>query len=243
MSVTEPRPSQRGHMPPVRMSRLHGPAGPALDRDPTARPDRRDVERERAGRPDVRLPEPAEEDAQHRVGVGGGADRRAGVGTHPLLVDADHGRQSLEHVDLGPRQRRHQALHEGAVGLVDQPLGLGGDRAERQRALPRAGDTGEHGQPALREFDADVLEVVHAGAVHADQVVGVGDVQPRGLRARPRGHAQVVSIGGRGGLGRPSRGVAWLDPASVAQGEAQRPPARRSSHGQRRRAAPEGGSS
>jgi hypothetical protein len=58
---------------------------------------------------DVRLPESAEEDAQHRVGVGGGADRGAGVGTHPLLVDDDRGRQPFEYVDLGPRQRRHEA--------------------------------------------------------------------------------------------------------------------------------------
>ena len=31
---------------------------------------------------DVRLPEPAEQDAQHRVGVGRGADRGSRVGTH-----------------------------------------------------------------------------------------------------------------------------------------------------------------
>ena len=145
-----------------------------------ARLDRGDVERERVGRADVRLPEPAEEDAQHRVGVGGGADGGAGVGAHPLLVDDDRGRQPVEHVDLGPRQRRHEALHEGAVGLVDQPLRLRGDRAEHQRALARAGDAGEHRQPALRDLDADVLEVVHARAVHADQVVAVGGVWQRG---------------------------------------------------------------
>ena len=52
----------------------------------------------------MRLPEPAEEDAQHRVGVGGGADSGAGVGAHPLLVDDDRGRQPFEHVDLGPRR-------------------------------------------------------------------------------------------------------------------------------------------
>ena len=190
-------PSQRGHMPPVtaegRLLRL-GLAGAALDRDRAARPDRGDVEGERVGRADVRLPEPAEEDAQHRVGVGGGADRGAGVGAHPLLVDDDRGRQPVEHVDLGPRQRRHEALHEGAVGLVDQPLRLRGDRAEHQRALARAGDAGEHRQPALRDLDADVLEVVHARAVHADQVVAVGDVQRRRLRVRPRGRAHRVSI-------------------------------------------------
>jgi hypothetical protein len=37
--------------------------------------------------------------------------------------------------------------HEGAVGLVDHPLRLCGDRAEHQRALAGAGDTGEHRQP------------------------------------------------------------------------------------------------
>ncbi len=166
----------------------------ALDRDPTARLDRGDVEGERAGRTDVRLPEAAEEDAQHRVGVRGRPDRGARVGTHPLLVDEDRGRQPVEYVDVGPRQRRHEALHEGAVGLVDQPLRLRGDRAEHQRALARAGDAGEHRQPALRDLDAHVLEVVHARAVHADQIVAVGIVQRRRLRVRPRGHAHRVSI-------------------------------------------------
>ena len=146
----------------------------------------------------MRLPEPAEEDAQHRVGVGGGADRGAGVGAHPLLVDDDRRRQPVQHVDLRPRQRRHEALHEGAVGLVDHPLRLRGDRAEHQRALARAGDAGEHRQPALRDLDADVLEVVHARALHADQVVAVGNVQRRRLRVRPRGHAHRVSIVGVG---------------------------------------------
>ena len=38
-----------------------------------------DVEGESARRANVRLPEPAEEDAQHGVGIGGGADGGAGV--------------------------------------------------------------------------------------------------------------------------------------------------------------------
>jgi hypothetical protein len=48
----------------------------------------------------VRLPEPAEQDAKHRVGVRGGADGRAGVGAHPLLVHDDGRRQAIEEVDL-----------------------------------------------------------------------------------------------------------------------------------------------
>ena len=75
-------------------------------------------------------------DAQHRVGVGGDADRGADVATHPLLVDDDRGRQALEYVDLSGRQRRHEALHERAVGLVDQPLRLQRRSCRRhQRAL------------------------------------------------------------------------------------------------------------
>ena len=159
----------------------------ALDRDPAATADGRDVERERARRADVRLPEPAEEDAQHRVGVGGGADGRAWVGAHPLLIDDDRRRQAVEHVDLRAREHRHEALHERAVGLVDQPLRLRGDRAEHQRALARAGDSGERRQPALRDLDADVLEVVHARALHADQIVAVGIPPGRRLRVRHRG--------------------------------------------------------
>jgi hypothetical protein len=159
---------------------------PALDGDRPGTVGRGDVEGKRLGRADVRLPEPAEEDAQHRVGVGGGADGGAGVGAHPLLVDDDRGRQPVEHVDVWPRQRRHEALHEGAVGLVDHPLRLRGDRVEYQRALARAGDAGEHRQTALRDLDADVPEVVDARTVHADQIVAVGNVQRRRLRVRHR---------------------------------------------------------
>ena len=204
--MTEPRPSHRVHMPPVRVnvavSVLVLP--PRSTVIATARLDRGDVEGERLGRADTRLPEPAEEDAQHRVGVGGRADRGAGVGTHPLLVDADRGRQPVEHVDLRSRQRRHEALQEGAVGLVDQPLRLSGDRPEHQRALARAGDAGEHRQPALRNLDADVVEVVHARAMHADQVVAVGSVRRRRPRLRRRllGLAHRVSICRAGPLSR-----------------------------------------
>src|SRR5829696_3886408 len=145
-------------------------------------------------RPGTRLAEPAEDDPQHRVGVGGGAHSGAGVGAHPLLVDDDRRCQPLQQVDLRPRQRRHEALHEGAVGLVDQPLRLRGDRAEHQRTLARAGDAGEHGQPALRKLDADVLEVVHPCAVHADSIVAIGGVQRGRLRVRPRGRAHRCQL-------------------------------------------------
>ena len=110
-------------------------------------------------------------------------------------------------VDVGPRERRHEALHERAVGLVDQPLRLGGDRAEDQRALARARDAGEHRQPALGDLDADVLEVVHPRAVHADEVVAVGSVR-RGRVVVVPWSAQLLDAdaGCRRGRGRRSRG-------------------------------------
>ena len=140
--------------------------------DPT-RPRRRDVEGERCRPADVRLAEAAEQAAQHRVGVGDGPERGARIGTQALLVDQDRGGQPLEDVDLGSGQVRHEHLDERRVGLVDQPSRLRGDRAEHERALARARDAGEHGQPALRDLDADVLEVVDPRALHADQLVAV----------------------------------------------------------------------
>ena len=83
ISETVPRPSQRGHMPPVRVKVTFSVLrGTAFDGDRTACSDRGDIEGERVGRADVRLSEPAEEDAQHRVSVGGGAHRGTGVGAH-----------------------------------------------------------------------------------------------------------------------------------------------------------------
>ena len=74
---------------------------------------------------------------------------------------------------------------------VDEPLRLGRDRAEDQRALARAGDTGEDGQPPLRDLNAHVLEIVDARAVHPDHVVAVTSEPRKRLRARPRGDAHA----------------------------------------------------
>ena len=181
------------HVDHVAYDVLLDPAAALLGAHHPARRPRRNVEREGRWRADVRLPEPAEEDAQHRAGVGGGADGGARVGTHPLLVHDDRRGQAVESVHLGPRQRRHETLHKGAVGLVDQPLRLRGDRVEHQRALARAGDAREHRQLTFRDLDRHVLEVVHACAVHADQIVtaGTGPLSLRG--ARHGGLAHCVS--------------------------------------------------
>src|SRR5207302_5684554 len=63
-----------------------------------------------------------------------------------------------------------------------------------ERALARAGHAGEHRQPALRDLDADVLEVVLARAVHADQIAAIRALQLGRARIRPRGNAHRASI-------------------------------------------------
>ncbi len=52
---------------------------------------------------------------------------------------------------------------------------------EHRRALARAGDSGEHGQPPFGDLHMHVLEVVLASPVHTDQIVAVGGTQPRRL--------------------------------------------------------------
>ena len=47
-------------------------------------------------------------------------------------------------VDVRARQRGHEALDEGAVRLVDEPLRFGGDRREHERALARTRHAREH---------------------------------------------------------------------------------------------------
>ena len=186
------------HRAPALAVRAH-PAGPAVglpdglagalpDRDRTGCPHRGHVERERIGRPDVRLPQPGEQDPQHGVDVGGGTHRGAGVGPHALLVHDDGRGEPLEHIDIGPRQSRHEPLHEGAVGLVDQPLRFGGDRVDDQGTLPRPRHPREHRQPPLGDLDAHIPEVVLPSPRNPDQIMATCDTH----RVHATGSQRVV---------------------------------------------------
>jgi hypothetical protein len=143
---------------------------------------------------DVGGAEPAEDDAQHRVGVGRRSHRGAGVGAHPFLVDDDRRAQVVQGVHVGSAQARHERLDERRIGLVDQPLRLRGDGAEHQGGLPGPGDAGEDGEPPLGDVQGDVGQVILPGPADLDHVVAVRggslrDVAAPVGRRLPRGRS------------------------------------------------------
>ena len=162
---------------------------------PRAR-DRRHVERERLRRADVRLADATEQQPQHGVHVGRGADGRTGVGAHAFLIDDDRGADVLERIDLGAAELAHELLDEGRVGLVDEPLRLVRDRAEHETRLARAAHPGEHRQAALGDLDVDALQVVLARPDHADHFVRVGGVSGGRVRRRCGCHGDSLPLRG-----------------------------------------------
>src|SRR3712207_9556117 len=58
--------------------------------------------------------------------------------------------------------------------------------------------SGEHGQPALRELHADVLEIVLPRAVNPDQIVTVSRVHGRRLSRGPTWVRQPCAVPQRG---------------------------------------------
>ena len=134
---------------------------------------RRDVEREGGGGPMCGLPMRLNSTRSIALASVTVPTVERAVRAHPLLVHDDRGRQPFQDIHVRPVHRRHESLHERAVGLVDQPLRLRRDGAEHERRLARSRDAGEHRQPPLGDLDADVLQVVRARALDADQIVAV----------------------------------------------------------------------
>src|SRR5918994_2760929 len=129
-SVTEPRPSRRGHMPPRRLkvAFLVWVLPPrSIVIPPLARTEGT-LKAKALGEPMCGCPSRLKRMrsiAFASVAVPTVERASAAIRCWSTMIAV-----------VGPRQRRHEALHEGAVSLVDQPLRLRGDRAEHQRALP-----------------------------------------------------------------------------------------------------------
>ncbi len=138
---------------------------------------RRVVERVRRGRPGARGAVPGEQDADHRVDVRHGADRRPGVAADRPLVDDDRGGEVLQAVRVRPLELGQPVADEPRIRLVQLALRLHRDRVEDDRRLPRPRNAGEHGEPAFRDAEGDVLEVVLAGSGQGDEFGHAADAR------------------------------------------------------------------
>ena len=108
------------------------------------------------------------EQAQVVVDLGHGADGRARVVARALLLDGDRRRKSLDQVDVRLRHQLEELARVGRQALHVAPLAFGVQRVERERALARAGEAGNHHQAIARQLDIQVLEIVGARAAHPD---------------------------------------------------------------------------
>ncbi len=116
-------------------------------------------------------PRPGEEELQVVVDLGAGAHRAARVAGLHLLLDGDGRADADDAVHIGLLQAPHELAGIAAQALHVAALALSVEGVEGQRALPAAAQAGDDHQLAAWDLHAHVLQVVHAGAFHADGAV------------------------------------------------------------------------
>ena len=107
------------------------------------------------------------------VDLGHGADGGARIAARRLLVDGDRGRQALDVVDVGFLHLPEELARVRRQRFDVAALAFGVDRVERERALARAGEPGDHDELIARQREIDVLEVVLARALDDDRFEAV----------------------------------------------------------------------
>jgi hypothetical protein len=86
-------------------------------------------------------------------------------------------------IDIGLVHLPQELTGVRAEALDVAALALGVDGVERQAALARARQPGEHDQPVARQLDIDVAQVVLSCAAHDDLVRLVGGLALGGARS------------------------------------------------------------
>ncbi len=105
----------------------------------------------------IRLTDARIEQAQVVVDFGDGANGRARVVRRRLLFDRDRRRQAFDQIDVGLFHELQELPRIGRERLDVAALALGVERVEGERALARAGKTGDHDQPMPRQIEIDIL--------------------------------------------------------------------------------------
>src|SRR5690606_18878988 len=96
------------------------------------------------------------------------ADRRARIVARRLLLDRDGRRQPFDQVDVGLLHQLQELPGVGRERLDIAALALRVEGVERERGLARTRQAGDHHEAFARNVEADVLEVVRAGAADSD---------------------------------------------------------------------------
>ena len=104
-------------------------------------------------------------------------------------------------VDVGLLHHLEELARISGERLDVAALPFGIDGVERQRALARAGEAGDHGQRLARDIDVDILQIVLARAADGDvgehrQVFQICSVVKEGRAGRQRERCEMGSRGG-----------------------------------------------
>ena len=102
------------------------------------------------------------------VDLGDRADRRPRIPHAVLLADRDRRTDAVDPIDVGLLHPLEELARVRRQRLDVAALPLGIDGVEGERRLARPADAGDDDQPAGRQRDVDVLEVMGAGAAHHD---------------------------------------------------------------------------
>ena len=130
---------------------------------------RRVIEGEDVRVADEGPPDARKEQAQDRIDIRIGADRRTRVRRGLLLIDDDRHRQVGDALHLRTAVFGQILLYEAWEGLVELAPRFRGDRIETERRFAGAGDAGEYGDDLFGDLDGDVFEVVFKGVCYFDK--------------------------------------------------------------------------
>ena len=126
-----------------------------------------------------------EEQFQVVVHLGGGAHRAPGIARHHLLFDGDGRADAGDAVHIRFFQPAHELAGIAAQAFHIAALALGVEGVEGQRAFPAAAQAGDHHEFPPGDLHRDVLQVVDAGTLNADdtfQRAAEGFLRTRGGR-------------------------------------------------------------
>src|SRR6185437_9326478 len=108
------------------------------------------------------------------VNLGDGADGRTRAAAGGFLLDGDGRAEALDGVHVRALELVEELAGVGGKRLNVAALALGIKRVERQAALARSAQAGDHGEGAARNRSGDVLQVVLARARDGDAIGGHG---------------------------------------------------------------------